>query len=102
MSAWKRYAIAVTFLAWLVGNIPAWVLLPTFTTSSGHQQSWAIWWSLAPVEVLGVVPLLFFLCKGLMEFTRWTVHGDQGTKAEQIESQAERIASLERELGIGD
>lgn len=93
MKPWMRYSVAAAFTLWLVGNIPAWLLLGTYT-EAGRQHSYAFYWSAAPLFAFTIGSLAVLVVLGLREGVRWMTGGDR-------ETQAERIERMERELGIG-
>lgn len=94
-----RYAIAAAFLVWLLGNIPAWILLPTYTSHNDdppHQVSYALYWTLGILIVPACAALAGVLGFMLREFAHWVI-GERET----AETREQRIERLERELGIG-
>jgi hypothetical protein len=98
MSAWKRYTIGILVLVWLFGNIPAWLFLPAHTYSDGSKEYLAIWWTLAVLLVPISIALAVYVFLISSAFVRWII----GPKRvpESPDFRAQRIARLERELGI--
>lgn len=97
MRAWQRYMTAAVALVWFMGNLPAWLFLPTFTGTSGRQDSAAIFWTLAPVFAVAAVLIISVAWSGIHAFGAWVI----GRHDDDVAERTRRIAALERELGIG-